>query len=77
MADEELGDRILYYGDCFEWIRCWPDQCVDLIYLDPPFNSNADDNVIFGTENDAPAQVRGFIGTWKWDSAAASRGGPD
>ena len=30
----------LYYGDCLEWMRKWNDGSVDLIYLDPPFNSN-------------------------------------
>lgn len=29
----------LYYGDNLEVLRICPDECVDLIYLDPPFNS--------------------------------------
>ena len=63
----------LYYGDCLDWMQDWPDECVDLIYLDPPFNSNANYNIIFGTENGVPAQVRGFEDTWKWDRAAMAR----
>ncbi len=63
----------LYYGDCLEWMRRWPDECVDLIYLDPPFNSNAGYNVLFDTGHDAPAQVRAFDDTWKWDAAAVDR----
>lgn len=63
----------LYYGDCLDWLQQWPDECIDLIYLDPPFNSNADYNIIFGTANGTPAQVRGFNDTWKWDTAAAER----
>ena len=73
MKGEALQDRALYYGDCLDWMRRWPDECADLIYLDPPFNSNANYNIIFGTENGAPAQVRGFSDTWKWDEKAASR----
>ncbi len=68
-----MQDNALYYGDCLDWMREWPDESVDLIYLDPPFNSNADYNIIFGRENGAPAQVRGFIDTWKWDTRAAGR----
>ena len=66
-------DQTLYYGDCLDWMQEWPDECVDLVYLDPPFNSNADYNIIFGQENGVPAQVRGFEDTWRWDEAAAQR----
>ncbi len=45
---DALEPQALYYGDCLDWMRRWPDGCVDLIYLDPPFNSNADCNIIFG-----------------------------
>ena len=68
-----MQDNALYYGDCLDWMREWPDESVDLVYLDPPFNSNADYNIIFGRENGTPAQVRGFIDTWKWDARAADR----
>ncbi|MCY3836131.1 MAG: site-specific DNA-methyltransferase [Anaerolineaceae bacterium] len=45
----------LYYGDCLPVLRRWPDGCVDLIYLDPPFNSKQDYNVLFASvENRAP-----------------------
>jgi site-specific DNA-methyltransferase (adenine-specific) len=37
----------LYYGDNLEVLRGFPDAFVDLIYLDPPFNSNAGYNVLF------------------------------
>ena len=68
-----MQDNALYYGDCLDWMREWSDETVDLVYLDPPFNSNADYNIIFGAENGTPAQVRGFNDTWKWDTAAAER----
>src|SRR5438552_2261813 len=40
----------LYFGDNLEWLadrKQFPDASVDLVYLDPPFNSNADYNVLF------------------------------
>jgi len=37
----------LFYGDNLEVLRTFPDESVDLIYLDPPFNSNAGYNVLF------------------------------
>jgi 16S rRNA G966 N2-methylase RsmD len=36
----EIDTRIIYCGDCLEQLRKLPDACVDLIYIDPPFNSN-------------------------------------
>ena len=44
----ELATNVLYYGDNLDILRRYlPDASVDLIYLDPPFNSNRDSNVIF------------------------------
>ncbi len=40
----------LYFGDNLDWLRNrdeFPNESVDLVYLDPPFNSNADYNVLF------------------------------
>ena len=52
----------LYYGDNLDWLRDkahFPDEFVDPIYLDPPFNSNASYNVLFrGPKgNESPAQI--------------------
>ena len=63
----------LYYGDCLDWMRKWNDECVDLIYLDPPFNSSANYNILFGTAGDGKAQYRAFNDTWHWDAAAVRR----
>ena len=63
----------LYYGDCLEVLGKWPAECVDLVYLDPPFNSAANYNVLYGSRNGATAQVRAFSDTWHWDEAAARR----
>lgn len=68
----------LYYGDCLEVMAQWPARSVDLIYLDPPFNSKGDYNIIFGnkkagkTEPDL-AQMTAFADTWEWDEKAAER----
>ena len=43
----------LYYGDCLEVLEQWPDACVDLIYLDPPFNSKQNYNVLFRSKTDS------------------------
>src|SRR5205814_643837 len=43
----------LYFGDNLQWLsdrKEFPDESVDLVYLDPPFNSNADYNVLFRNE---------------------------
>lgn len=62
----------LYYGDNLEVLRKHiPDESVDLVYLDPPFNSNRNFNVIFGrhpgdADEDAAAQIQAFDDTWHW-----------
>jgi hypothetical protein len=43
-----LDTRVVYCGDCLEQIRNLPDACVDLVYIDPPFNSNRNDEVFWG-----------------------------
>lgn len=65
----------LYYGDNLDVLRRHiRDESVDLIYLDPPFNSKADYNVIYAEHSgvSATAQVRAFEDTWTWDTAAAA-----
>jgi DNA modification methylase len=49
------------------------DESVDLVYLDPPFNSNATYNVLFTEKSgaQAAAQIKAFEDTWKWDQEAA------
>ncbi|MBE7480613.1 MAG: restriction endonuclease [Polyangiaceae bacterium] len=64
----------LYYGDNLDVLRRYlADESVDLVYLDPPFNSAKDYNVLF-REHDgtrSAAQVKAFKDTWEWDEAAA------
>ena len=74
-----LEPNTLYYGDCLEWLPRFPPKSVDLIYLDPPFNSNTDYNLLFGNGDQKrrgarkSAQVRAFADTWRWDDTAAAR----
>jgi adenine specific DNA methylase Mod len=58
----------LYFGDNLDVLRQMPAETVDLIYLDPPFNSNADYNVLYGTRRGGPsqAQAHAFVDTWTW-----------
>ena len=59
----------LYFGDNLRILReNVPDESVDLIYLDPPFNSNATYNVLFRerTGEDSAAQITAFEDTWSW-----------
>lgn len=43
-----VDTRVVYCGDCLEQLRNLPDACVDLVYLDPPFNSNRNYEVFWG-----------------------------
>ena len=59
----------LYYGDNLDVLRRYvPDESVDLVYLDPPFNSNASYNVLFREKSgeESPAQIKAFTDTWEW-----------
>ena len=67
------ASNALYYGDCLEWMRRWDAETVDLIYPDPPFNSNADYNTLYAADGGGDAQFRAFTDTWTWDDAAADR----
>ena len=50
----------LHYGDCLNVMAEFPDKCVDLIYLDPPFNSKTDYNVFYpNPENGETSGGRG------------------
>jgi site-specific DNA-methyltransferase (adenine-specific) len=64
----------LYYGDNLDVLRRHvEDESVDLVYLDPPFNSNASYNVLFAEKDgrQAASQIKAFEDTWEWDEGAA------
>lgn len=63
----------LFYGDNLEILTQYiPSGSVDLVYLDPPFNSNRAYNVLFKDEsnNDSEAQIVAFDDTWHWGPSA-------
>ena len=72
-----METNVLYYGDNLDIMRhrndhgdhdYFPDASVDLVYLDPPFNSQQSYNVLF-REHDtswSPAQIEAFEDTWHW-----------
>jgi len=70
---KQISQNTLFYGDNLEIIREYiPDESIDLIYLDPPFNSNRNYNVLFKDESgqDSEAQITAFEDTWHWDRSA-------
>ena len=69
MASPDQPNR-LYFGDNLDILREHiPDESVDLIYLDPPFNSRATYNVLFREKSgeESAAQITAFDDTWHWD----------
>ena len=72
---EWQGKNLLCYGDNLGFLTdsgLLPDECVDLIYLDPPFNSQQNYNILFKEVSGTPeaAQIKAFEDTWTWDMAA-------
>jgi DNA modification methylase len=66
---------VLYYGDNLPILRdteYFPSASIDLVYLDPPFNSNQDYNVLFAEQDGSrsAAQIQVFSDTWRWDAVA-------
>ena len=47
-ASSLLDTRVIYCGDNLDQLRKLPDGCIDLIYIDPPFNSNRNYEVFWG-----------------------------
>ncbi|MDP2729528.1 MAG: DNA methyltransferase [Dehalococcoidales bacterium] len=69
----ELKTNVLYFGDNLEILRKYiPDNSIDLIYLDPPFNSKKDYNILFKESGgvDSEAQIKAFTDTWHWTQIA-------
>ncbi len=69
-----VDENTLYYGDNLDVLKQHIEkESVDLIYLDPPFKSSRDYNILFA-ENDgtrSKAQIKAFEDTWRWDVGAA------
>jgi len=63
----------LFYGDNLDILREYvPTESVDLVYLDPPFNSSRTYNVLFKNESgsESDAQIAAFDDTWHWGMSA-------
>jgi len=68
-----IKSNTLFYGDNLPILReYFADESIDLIYLDPPFNSNRSYNVLFKDESgaEADAQIEAFDDTWHWGESA-------
>jgi site-specific DNA-methyltransferase (adenine-specific) len=73
MSPQPITQNALYYGDNLKVLREYiPNESIDLIYLDPPFNSNRNYNVLFKDESgtDSEAQITAFEDTWHWNHVA-------
>src|SRR5579859_8020737 len=73
MPVKPITENTLFYGDNLKVLREYiSDESVDLIYLDPPFNSNRNYNVLFKDESgtDSEAQITAFEDTWHWNHVA-------
>lgn len=73
-----VAENVLYYGDNLDILRRYVrDETVDLVYLDPPFNSAQTYNVLFAEHDGSrsAAQIKAFEDTWAWniESEAAFR----
>jgi len=69
-----VAPNTLYYGDNLSILRQYVgDETVDLVYLDPPFNSNANYNVLFAEKDgtQAASQIKAFDDTWHWSLDSA------
>ena len=80
MARKRLAFKpnTLYHGDCLDIMNGWETGCVDLIYLDPPFNSNANYNILYGKNQagqprEEQAQFTAFKDTWFWTIESGQR----
>ncbi len=70
-----MAENKLYYGDNLDVLRRWvKDESVDLVYLDPPFNSSQDYNVLFSEKDGtrSASQIMAFEDTWEWNRESAS-----
>jgi site-specific DNA-methyltransferase (adenine-specific) len=58
----------LYFGDNLDWLPKIDRESVDLIYLDPPFNSKATYNLLYESPDGqaAEAQYQAFVDSWRW-----------
>ena len=69
-----FAPNTLYYGDCLDIMRNFPNNCVDLICLDPPFNFYVQYHSIFkASEPSIRPEFKAFDSMWFWDAASEER----
>ncbi len=73
----KFEENTLYFGDCLQIMRGWSSECADLVYLDPPFNSDANYNNIFKGSGlfgkSLNPQVKAYEDIWTWSDEAFDR----
>lgn len=70
-----MAKNLLYYGDNLQILQDYiKDETIDLIYLDSPFKSNKNYNMLFAKQNGSrsSAQIKAFEDTWEWNTVAAA-----
>ncbi|BCL81729.1 hypothetical protein ccbrp13_42000 [Ktedonobacteria bacterium brp13] len=73
MSPQPITENTLFYGDNLDILRQYvAESSIDLVYLDPPFNSNRNYNVLFKDERgkDSESQIIAFEDTWHWNHVA-------
>src|SRR5687768_10221605 len=73
MRNQQITENALFYGDNLPILRDYiPSESVDLVYLDPPFNSNRNYSVLFKNEKgmESEAQITAFEDSWHWNQSA-------
>ena len=69
-----FAPNTLYYGDCLDVMADFENRCIDLICLDPPFNSNEKYNKVFRNSGLLiDPQIKAFDDVWLWDNTSAER----
>ena len=72
-----MENNALYYGDCLQWMQRWQEGAIDLVYLDPPFRSQArylaSECSAPCKDSEPPFRRLAFQDLWRWDEAARLR----
>lgn len=72
-STKHVGENKLWHGDNLDVLRTMGSESVDLVYLDPPFKSDHDYNMLYKERDGSrsAAQEKAFTDTWEWDPKAA------
>jgi len=70
-----VDTRVIYCGDNLDQLKKFPDECIDLIYIDPPFNSNRNYEVFWGETKEKRAFEDRHASTQAYIDFMRPRGG--